>query len=321
MTGLPAQNGAGDTAPPLVSVVMPTHDRPAWLERAVESVLAGEFEDLEIIVSNNGDPEHTRRLHERFPDARIRWIERAPCSGPENFVSALSLARGRYVAVLHDDDWWGPRHLATLVPPLEGRADAVVAFADHWIADGAGRVDPEATERMTDRTGRRLLVEGYRRPFYELAIAESIPFVASVFRREALAPERFPPDVGTALDMWAGYQLALTGQAAYYSPERLVTYRVHDGGDFRTSTMRNLLAAVECQRRMLGEPQFAGHRKDLEWHLAARRQGIGASLLRQGDRAGARSWLGAALRLRLRPKALGAWLATWIAPSSVLVRL
>jgi GT2 family glycosyltransferase len=320
MNDVEVQSGSGD-ATPVVSVVIPTHNRPAWLEHAVQSVLDGEFEDFELIVSNNGDPEHTRRLSERIPDARIRWIERAPCTGPENFVWTLSLARGRYVAVLHDDDWWDPRHLATLVPPLEARADAVVAFADHWIADGVGAVDHDATEHMTDRTARRLLEPGYRRPFYDMAIRESIPFVASVFRREALPPERFLPDVGTALDMWAGYQLALTGQAAYYSPERLVFYRIHEGGDFLTSTMRNLLAAVECQRRMLGEPQFAEHRKDLEWHLAARRQGIGASLLRQGDRIGARAWLGAALRVRLSAKALGAWLATWIAPKSVLARL
>ncbi len=309
------------SADPLVSVVVPTHNRPEWLEQAVRSVLDGEFDDLEVIVSNNGSAEDTRALSRRLQDPRARWIERPPCDGPENFRSALALARGRYVAVLHDDDWWHPSYLATVIPALEARSDAVVAFADHWIVDPSGEVDLAGTDRITHASGRGLLEAGYHLPFQELAIRESIPMVASVFRREALSPERFADHVGMALDMWAGYQLALTGQAAFFTPERLVFYRVHGQSNFRSATLKNLVAAAECQRRMLYEPQFAGHRKALQRHMAMRRQGIGAALLRQGERGRGRAWLGAALRLRPTVKALGAWLASWVLPRSVLVRL
>jgi glycosyltransferase involved in cell wall biosynthesis len=300
---------------------MPTHDRPIWLEGALKSVLAGAFEDFEIIVSNNGRPEHTRQLRKRIDDGRIRWIERSVCTGPENFLSALSLARGRYVAVLHDDDWWDPRHLATLIPPLEARPDAVVSFGDHWIVTTAGQIDYTATERNTQNSGRATLKAGYRRPFYDLAIAESIPLLACAFRREALAPESFPPEIGTAIDMWVGYQLALTGGAAYVCPDRLVYWRVHQSSNFATDATTNLIAAAEWQRRMLREPQLAPYRDDLAWHLGARRQGIGAALLRQGSRRAARTYLGSALRLRLTAKGLGAWTASWVVPTGLLARM
>src|SRR5919199_6684910 len=110
--------GSGET-PPLVSVILLTHNRPVWLRTALRSVLEGEFEGYEVIVSNNGQPEHTRGLAEHVGDPRVRWVEQPPSGGLEHFLAALSLARGRYVAPLHDDDWWHPRFLATLIPPLE----------------------------------------------------------------------------------------------------------------------------------------------------------------------------------------------------------
>ena len=306
---------------PLVSVLLPTHDRPEWLEGALVSALGGDFQDLEVIVSNNGRPEHTRRLRERVDDPRVRWVQRPPCSALENLVSSLAEARGTYVAVLHDDDWWDPRYLATLIPALEADPDAVVAFCDMWAVDAAGAIDPEVTELKTRRSGRVLFPTGHYRPFYELAIKESVPLPACAFRRDALPPAALPPEVGTAMDMWVGYRLALTGRAAHVFDERLVFNRVHEDSDFQTATMRNLVAAAECQRRMLDERRLDAHRDVLHWHVAARHQGIGATLLRQGSRREARAYLGFALRLRLTAKGLGAWLASWTVPTSMLARL
>ena len=53
----------------------PTHNRPEWLAEALDSVLTGDFADLEVVVSNNGRPEDTRELARVVPDARVRWIE------------------------------------------------------------------------------------------------------------------------------------------------------------------------------------------------------------------------------------------------------
>src|SRR5262249_61213009 len=69
-----SEDGAAVT-PPTVSVVLPTHNRPIWLAEALTSVLDGQFQDLEVVVSNNGNPEHTRSLPRAIGDPRGRWIE------------------------------------------------------------------------------------------------------------------------------------------------------------------------------------------------------------------------------------------------------
>src|SRR5690349_15661316 len=115
------------TRVPLVSVLIPTHNRPRWLAGSIRSVIDGEVDDFELIVSNNGDPEHTRRLAREIVDPRIRWVEYDRTSRmPEHMISLFGRAGGRYVAVLHDDDWWDPTYLAKLVPALEERDDAVL---------------------------------------------------------------------------------------------------------------------------------------------------------------------------------------------------
>jgi glycosyltransferase involved in cell wall biosynthesis len=309
---------------PCVSVVMPTHNRPAMLTTALTSVLDGEFRDLEVIVSNNGNPDDTRELARAIPDPRVRWVENADHKRPlENFLAALALAEGRYVAVLHDDDWWAPRFLAALIPPLEAEDDAVVAFSDHFVVDGEGRVDGPVTEERTRARGREGLQEGLHQPFLELAVGRcSIALGACVFRREALSPADFFPDVSHSDDVWAGYLLARTGKAAYYTPQRLMYYRVHGGSQTLTDALEGHLACVRCDLQILQDRRLAPYRRLINERLSAHYLWAAGDLLRMGDRRQARRHLLAALHCRrTMVKAMGGLIASWIAPRQVLARL
>jgi glycosyltransferase involved in cell wall biosynthesis len=307
---------------PTVSVLIPTHNRPGWLRRALNSVLAGDYDDFEVIVSNNGRPEDTRELQRRIDDQRVRWAEQPQATGVlENFLAALSLARGRFVAVLHDDDWWDSGLLATLVPQLEIHRVAVAAFADHWRVTEDGRIDHRASEYASRASGRAALAPGLHHPFHALAVSESVPVPGCVFRREALPVESFPAEVGAAMDVWTGYLLAATGGAVYVCRERLAYLTDHASSDFATASTRNLFAAMYCQRRMLEDPRMRAHRGDLSRRLGAREQSIGASLLRAGHRHAARRHLSVALRRRPTAKGVAAWAASWLIPRSLLGRL
>jgi glycosyltransferase involved in cell wall biosynthesis len=314
-------DAAGQQARPTASVLLPTHNRPVWLARALRSVLEAEFEDFEIVVSNNGRPGDTEDLRKSLDDPRIRWIEHAPPGALENFLSALSLARGEYVTVLHDDDWWHPRFLATLVPLLEDDPAAVLAFSDHWQVGPDGETDTAATEYISRASGRATLPAGRYQPFDALVVRETVPIPGCVFRRDALSPADFPPEVGAANDIWAAYLLSRAGGAAYVCAERLVYRTVHAESDFASRPVENLSGAVYCQQRWLRDPRMTAEREELKRRLAARQQSIGAALLRQGRRHAAREHLAAALRVRPTIKGLGAWTASWILSPSVLRRL
>ena len=116
---------------PLVSVVIPTFNRPDLLERAVRSVLAQTMVNLEILVVNDaGAPVEDLLYRLDNGGGRIVSIRLAK-NGGRGAVrnAALKIARGKYIAYLDDDDYYYPEHLEVLSGFLE-RSGEKVAYTD-----------------------------------------------------------------------------------------------------------------------------------------------------------------------------------------------
>jgi glycosyltransferase involved in cell wall biosynthesis len=307
---------------PLVTVVLPTHNRPEWLAGSVSSVLEGEFDDFELIVSNNGRPDHSRDLARTFSDSRITWLEQEQSLNMlENVIAPLSRARGTFVAVLHDDDTWSPKFLASLVPPLVERDDAVLSFCDHYVVDRAGVVDQAATEWHTRRWWRDRISPGYHQPFFELAARQTVPITGCVFRRSALPLAELTPDIGPFYDIWVSYLLACSGGAAHYDRQRLLNYRMHSSSGQASMDISDHEAALCGRIKMAQDPRMRPYLGVLRERLARDHLSIGAKLLRAGARSSAREHLKTAAELSPSWKAVGGMAASWVAPRSVLSRL
>src|SRR5689334_25352778 len=103
---------------PLVSVVIPTYNRPDYLREALSSVVAQRYRNLEIIVQDNASPADIAAVVESFHDPRIRFIRNAENIGQfANFVTVFRRATGKYVACISDDDIWEEDYISTMVPP------------------------------------------------------------------------------------------------------------------------------------------------------------------------------------------------------------
>lgn len=255
---------------PRVTVVIPTYRRPRLLADALASVLAGSYSDFEVLVANDGVEEDLAPVRAQFPDPRIKWITRPDRLGMlANHVDAFRRAKGDFVANLDDDDSWTPRLLSTLVPILERHRDVSVAFADHFVVDGAGVVDPVQTEINSQRWGRAQLSEGPHHPFAKLAaIDRSIPMqCAAVFRRNALRLADYSESVDTCWDVWTAYLLAKEGGTAWYVPERLAFYRAHGGSATVTGRAASARSAIYCWERFLDDEALSTWRSDLEPRL------------------------------------------------------
>ena len=148
---------------PLVSVVIPTKDRPEWLYEAVSSVLSQELQDLEVIVSDDGS-----RTPAETPlpssDSRLRFVRVENSTGVSRARNrGLNAARGRYVAFLDDDDVWGPKKLERQVRALQ-RSDAQWACSGAILFDRASRALgialPGAPDAVVERLRQHNLVPG-----------------------------------------------------------------------------------------------------------------------------------------------------------------
>ncbi|GAB4133493.1 MAG: hypothetical protein Fur0046_04330 [Cyanobacteria bacterium J069] len=222
----------------LVSVIIPTYDRPDFLQAALQSAVQQSYQNIEIIVSDNFSPENPKALIDSFDDSRIRfWRNETNLGICANALKAVGLSTGKYVAFLHDDDLWNARFLECLIPALEQYPEATIAFCDQFIIDEAGKINARATHRTTRSYRRDRLKSGLYQPFLEIGlIYKSVPSVAgAVVRREAVDWKSIPPEVGSMYDLYLTYLCCKHGQAAYYYDDKLVYYREH----FNTETIRS----------------------------------------------------------------------------------
>ncbi len=308
---------------PLVSVIVPTYDRPEYLGQALASVLAQRCDDLEVIVSDDAGPNDIGSLVESFGDRRLKYRRNTTNLGVlGNTVAALGQAGGKYIAILNDDDLWGPLFLERLVAALEDRDDLVVAFCDHYIIDSEGRIDAAATERRTHDYSRDRLSPGVHHPFGEIALVNrSIGAVmGAVFRRRSIDWAALPAEAGPAYDTWILYLAAKSGLGACYVPERLTYYRYHTGQQTFQSVLDFHLGLVFCYQAFLDDQSLWTMHRQLRALLGTAYVDCGLTLVRAGRAREARAslmrglWLGpgprsvVGLLLTLGPS----WAPRWV---------
>lgn len=114
---------------PLVSVIIPTHNRTELLMRAIKSAMSQTYKNIEIIVVDdvgNVPLEELKRLNVqyiRIPETY--WIS-------ENRNVGIQHAKGKYIANLDDDDIWFDYYLDTLIPVMEGDESIGLACANGY---------------------------------------------------------------------------------------------------------------------------------------------------------------------------------------------
>jgi hypothetical protein len=128
--------------PPLVSVVIPTHERARVIAETIDSALAQSYPSLEIIVVDDGSTDTTRAIvtGDRYR-GRVTYV-RQPHAGLAAARNAgLRRATGTYVAWLDTDDLWRREKLALQVAWLEQRPGHAVIGSDFSAFDADGYFD------------------------------------------------------------------------------------------------------------------------------------------------------------------------------------
>lgn len=128
---------------PLVSVIIPTHNRADLLSASIESVLsqegAGCVFDLELIVVDDASSDGTPEIAQRYPAVKyIRLNVKERVSAARNMGIAASA--GRYIAFLDDDDLWLPHRLRVQVPILELQPEIGVVYGQGVVVNQRGDV-------------------------------------------------------------------------------------------------------------------------------------------------------------------------------------
>ena len=127
---------------PEVSVILPTYNRGWVLREAIDSVLAQEFKDFELIVVDDGSTDNTGEILDSYEqDILVLRQSNKGVSAARN--RGIDAAEGRLIAFLDSDDLWLPRKLSSQVDFFNSNPEAVINQTEEiWVRNGV-RVNPK----------------------------------------------------------------------------------------------------------------------------------------------------------------------------------
>lgn len=100
----------------LVSIIVPTHNRASLLPRAIESLLNQTYQNIQIIVVDDGSSDNTQQLFSDYNDQRIKFIRNDQQQGAcKARNQGIELAEGELVTFLDDDDEFLPERISRML--------------------------------------------------------------------------------------------------------------------------------------------------------------------------------------------------------------
>ena len=115
---------------PLVSVITPSFNAAATIERTIASVLAQTYTPIEYFVIDGGSVDGTVDIVRKYEHRIARWVSEPDAGIADAFNKGLALAQGKYVLFVNADDWLDPAHVATAVEILEANSTKAFVYGD-----------------------------------------------------------------------------------------------------------------------------------------------------------------------------------------------
>ena len=270
---------------PLVSIVIPTFDRPTYLKEAVRSALAQTYPNIEVLIGNNGTDNVMRGWEPSLAeDPRLSYRRNPHNLGmPGNFNALADAARGEFLVAIGDDDRLLPDFVSRLAAEMTPEISLV--FCNHYLIDSHGaRLKSESSEQ-THRYRRDKLPSGLLPNAQIAAWQQSVAISATLMRTADMRRLRFHEDLNTP-DAEYFIRLAQEGAKFIFVPDYLAEYRVHVG----TSTSSGLRSErlVEYLLEIDVSPEVEPYKRTLLGPLI---MNAVSRCLRHGERERARKLL------------------------------
>lgn len=120
----------------LVSICIPVYKQKTYLEKCLQSVLMQDFQDFELIISDD-TPDDSLELfiRETLKDRAYTYQRNQPALGnPQNWNSAISMSAGKYLKIMHHDDFFTESYsLRLMVEEIERqKASFLFCQTDVW---------------------------------------------------------------------------------------------------------------------------------------------------------------------------------------------
>ncbi|NOZ28730.1 MAG: glycosyltransferase [Chloroflexi bacterium] len=266
---------------PKVSVIIPTYNHARYLGEAIQSALDQTYQDLEIIVIDDGSTDSTPQVVSTFGDrVRYVWQENRGLSAARN--TGIRIAEGEIIALLDADDKWAPEYLATMVPALQSDESIGAAYCGWRYVDAHGKELPQIAIKTVPPD----------QLYATLAYSNFLNVCGVIVRRACFDHVGLFDESLRACEDWDMWLRILPRYQMVGVPQALVRYRIHG---------RNMTADLErmaTARRAVVQKHFGPEEGDPATWPPIRRRAYGGlylnmalAHLQQGHRLQAQEYL------------------------------
>ena len=202
---------------PRLSIITPSFNQAAFIERTIRSVLDQGWPDLEYIVVDGGSTDGSAEIIERYADRLAWWVSEPDKGQTDALNKGLRRATGDVVAYINSDDYYLPGAFEKATALLED-SDALWAVGAARFEDAAGALDSVWHPRPP-WGGRQ----------WWILSPWGVPQAATFWRRQAFDQlGLFREDMHYVFDTEYGLRLALAGHLPVMTDEELAVRVLHD---------------------------------------------------------------------------------------------
>jgi len=236
----------------LISLVVPAYNMAPWLPRTLESLLSQTYENLEIIVVNDGSKDDTKAVLDAFAtrERKIRVIHKENGGVTSARLAGVSAAAGDWIGFVDGDDTVEPQMFAKLLENAKA-CNADISHCGHRVLFPDGRVElvhGTGDKRLQDRlTGIRELLDGAQ-------IESSL--CTKLFRRELFEKleEKMDPAIKNGEDYLMNYYLFAAAKCAVYEDVCPYYYILrHGSASYRAFNAHSLFDPIRARQKILAE--------------------------------------------------------------------
>ncbi len=130
---------SGDSVRSLVSIITPSLNHAAYIEEAIQSILAQNYPNIEHIIIDGGSTDNTQAILKQYSD-RITWTSESDKGLYDAVNKGWASSHGEYIGYLNSDDALCPDAISLMVDYLQKIPDVALVYGDYYRIDQTGKV-------------------------------------------------------------------------------------------------------------------------------------------------------------------------------------
>lgn len=170
---------------PKISVVIPTYNKSQYLKEAIESVLNQTYQNMEVIVVDDGSIDNTREAIKSFDDPRVIYFFQENKGPAIARNTGIKKTNGKYVAFLDSDDLWLKEKLEKQVDFMEKNSEIGLLGTGCYEVTDKGRIIGKKIFPIKNKILQKDLIK------YNPFIQSSVMIKKEVFDKVGLYDEKF----------------------------------------------------------------------------------------------------------------------------------